>query len=87
MARIEVELDEFTDTDLLNEIEGRTKRGYDKKNSLKLLQELRKRFDIRAVDIDDTKISLADQMKLDYFKENFDKITEQDLINIVNKQP
>lgn len=79
MARItvDVDLDDFDLDELLDEVEDRF--GYDRyKKQIKEWADVL--FDIEAPK---TNLSLLDQMKIDFFMRNIDKIKINDLENLI----
>lgn len=77
MARVyvDVDMDEFDLDDLLDEIEHRYGGRRDKKEIAEFLMSM--------LDLDESDFGLANQMKIDFLKENINEIKLTDLENLI----
>jgi len=84
MAQIDIDLDldQISDKDILEEFESRLHSGWRKTLNVNFKNKAIKilKADIGFDDCFDVeKLNLADKMKFDFFIENFDRITEDQL--------
>jgi len=83
MATIEVDIDQFNDEEILEELKARISDRKRKTNVQRL--ELRNKIkDILNIDLEcERKYSLLDTMKLDLFLKNIEKVSLDDLEKLV----
>lgn len=79
--QVDVDLEEFSDREILNEIKFRiTHPNLSDKYKKELLNSIRELFNINP---NNKPISLLDQMKIDFLINNLDKIKLEDLEKLV----
>jgi hypothetical protein len=84
---VDVDLDDFDLDELLDEVEDRYNR-YKKKIEIKHYSDCKNQIedwarDLLDVDENDYRRSLLDQMKIEFFMNNLDKIKLNDLENLI----
>ena len=79
---IDVDLADFNLDEILDELEDRYNSYYRRDLNRKEINEFIKRMKIEAGEMDILNLSLLDKMKIDYLKNNLNKISLNDLEKI-----
>jgi len=80
---VDVDLDDFTLDEILEELEDRYTSYRNKEKNQKEINDFIKKMKIDCEDNGTINISVLDKMKIDFFMNNIDKIKINDLENLI----